>query len=34
MVVLAPPVFDEDLSFLRGVEDLAVQEFVPELAVE
>ena len=28
------PLLDDDLGFPKAVEDLAVQEFVPELAVE
>ena len=33
-VVVLSPGFDERLSFVKGVEDLLVQEFIPELAVE
>ena len=28
------PLFDDDLGFPKAVEQLAVHEFVPELAVE
>jgi hypothetical protein len=33
-VVVLPPTLDEHLRLLQRVEDLAVQQFVPELAVE
>ena len=33
-VVLLPPPFDQDLRLLAGVEDLAIQELVPEPPVE
>lgn len=33
-VVVDTPLFDDHLGFLKAVEDLAVQRFVPELAVE
>ena len=33
-VVETPPVGDQDLRLLEGVEDLAVQELISELAVE
>jgi hypothetical protein len=33
-VVEAPPTFDHDPGLREGVEDLAVERFVPELAVE
>ena len=31
---MTAPLFDDDLSFLQRVEDLTVQEFVPQTAVE
>jgi hypothetical protein len=34
VVVLTPPLFDQDLCLLERVEELAVQEFVAQLAVE
>jgi hypothetical protein len=33
-VVVASPLLDQDLSFPHGVEDLAVEQFVPESGVE
>jgi hypothetical protein len=33
-VVVAPPVFDHDLSFLQGVKDFSVEQFVTQFAVE
>ncbi len=33
-IVMDAPLLDDDLGFPKAVEDLAVQEFVPELAVE
>ena len=33
-VVVAAPLLDEDLGFTQGVEDLAVQQLVPEPGVE
>jgi hypothetical protein len=33
-VVVPTPAFDDDLCLLQGVEDLAVQEFVPQARVE
>jgi hypothetical protein len=33
-VVVFPPVFDDDLGFAKRVEDLAIQQFVPEAGVE
>ena len=33
-VVVPPPVLDEHLSFLEGVEDLGIEQFVSELAIE
>ena len=33
-VVVAPPAFDDDLSFLQGVKDLAVEQFIAKLRVE
>lgn len=29
-----PPAFDDDLGFAQGIEDLAVQQFIPLSAVE
>jgi hypothetical protein len=29
-VVLVPPSLDDDLGFLEGVEDFAIEKFVPE----
>jgi hypothetical protein len=33
-VVVLPPHLDEDLCFAQGIEDLAVQAFIAQLAVE
>jgi len=33
-VVVPPPAFDDDLGLAQAVEDLAIQELVPELGVE
>ena len=33
-VVLLPPLLDEYLGLLEAAEDLAVKEFIPQLAVE
>jgi hypothetical protein len=33
-VVVTTPLFDDDLGFFQGVEDLAVEQFVPEASVE
>ena len=33
-IVMDAPLLDDDLGFPEAVEDLAVQQFVPELAVE
>ena len=33
-VVLAAPGFDQNLGLLQGVEDLAVEEFVPQPGIE
>ena len=33
-VVVPSPFFDDDLRLLQGVEDLAVEEFIPEAGVE
>lgn len=33
-IVFLSPLFDEDLGFLQGVEDLAVEQLIAELAVE
>jgi len=29
-----PPFFDQDLSFTQGEEDFAIEQFVPEPAIE
>ncbi len=34
LVVVLAPCFDNDPCLLQAVEDLAVEQFVPELAVE
>ncbi len=33
-IVVPPPSFDEHLGLLQGVEDLSIQQLIPELAVE
>lgn len=33
-IVLLSPLFDQDFGFLQGVEDLTVEQFIAELAVE
>ena len=33
-VVVPPPLFDDDLSLLQGIEDLPIQQFVPEAGIE
>lgn len=33
-VVLVPPTLDQNLGILQCVEDLPVQEFIPQLTVE
>ena len=33
-VVVSPPLFDDDLSLLQGVEDLPIKQFVPEAGIE
>ena len=33
-VVVDAPAFDDDLGFLQAIEDLAVEAFIPEFAVE
>jgi len=33
-VIVLPPPFDENLSLAQGIEDLPVQQFLPELPVE
>jgi len=33
-VVMFPPAFDDDLGFSQGVEDFAVQQFIPHSPVE
>ena len=33
-VVVISPVFDDDLSLLQRVEDLAIEELVPQLSIE
>ena len=34
LVVMPPPSFDEHFSLLQCVEDLSIQQLIPELAVE
>jgi len=34
VVVLSEPLIDDDLSLLEGVEDLAVEQLVPEAGIE
>ena len=34
VVVLSEPLVDGDLSLLEGVEDLAVEQLVPEVGIE
>ena len=33
-VVVSPPLFDDDLSLFEGIEDLPIQQFVPEAGIE
>ena len=33
-IVVDAPLFDDRLGFLEAVEDLAIEAFIPELAVE
>ena len=33
-VVVAPPLFDDDVSLLQGVEDLPIKQLVPEAGIE
>ena len=33
-VVVPPPLFDDDLSLFEGIEDLPIQQFVPEAGIE
>ena len=33
-VVVSPPLFDDDLSLLQGVEHLPIKQFVPEAGIE
>ena len=33
-IVMDAPLFDDRLGFLEAVEDLAIEAFIPELAVE
>ena len=33
-VVVDPPLFDDDLCLLQGVEDFAIKQFVPEAGIE
>ena len=33
-VVVSPPLFDDDVSLLQGVEDLPIKQFVPEPGIE
>ena len=34
VVVVSPPVFDDDLSLLQGIEDLPIKQFIPEAGIE
>src|SRR5262249_26380530 len=33
-IVMAPPAFDDDLSFVEGVEDLAIEQLIAKAGVE
>ncbi len=33
-VVVPPPLFDDDLCLLQGVEDFPIQQFIPEAGIE
>src|SRR5262245_15759653 len=33
-IVIAPPAFDDDLSFVEGVEDLAIEQLIAQARVE
>ena len=33
-VVVPPPLLDDDLGFLQGIEDFTVEQLVPETGVE
>jgi hypothetical protein len=33
-IVVVPPAFDDGLGLAQGVEDLAVEEFVPQARIE
>ena len=33
-VVVSPPLFDDDLCFPEGIEDLPVEQFIPEAGIE
>src|SRR5262245_28196560 len=33
-IVMAPPAFDDDLSFVEGVEDLAIEQLIAQAGVE
>ena len=33
-VVVFPPLFDDDLSLFEGIEDLPIEQFVPEAGIE
>src|SRR5262247_1691147 len=33
-IVMAPPAFDDDLSFVEGVEDLAIEQLITQASVE
>src|SRR5215475_6237676 len=33
-IVMAPPAFDDDLSFSQGIEDLAVEQLIAKAGVE
>jgi hypothetical protein len=34
LVVMTPPIFDDDPGLLQGIEDLAIEQFIPKLRVE
>ena len=34
VVVLSEPLIDDDLGLLEGLEDLAVEQLVPEVGIE
>ena len=33
-VVVSPPLFDDDLSLFESIEDLPIEQFVPEAGIE